>query len=174
MVQALGQKRFKAGAATLLIKVKAHRGDPVNEEVDIRAEMGRMKEEKEKAWNVPTNRTINQWSEVSKTKTETLITKQSAWAHHESMPHQKGPITSESPCPTRKGQLRQVIPPTGSSGRGKEGETRGIDEDDLGKTLMTKEACCMQLHIASRPTHGSTKLRRIKNEISVIYVKPSG
>jgi hypothetical protein len=41
----------KAKAGTLLIKcikVKAHRGCPLNEEEDIRAEMGRMKEEKEK------------------------------------------------------------------------------------------------------------------------------
>ena len=40
------QKRVKAGAASLLIKVKAHGGDPLNEEADIRAEMGRMKEER--------------------------------------------------------------------------------------------------------------------------------
>ena len=51
------QNRVQAGAATLLIKVKAHRGDPLNEETDIRAEMGRIKGEKEKtvgAWSVPT------------------------------------------------------------------------------------------------------------------------
>ena len=40
------QKRVEAGAATLLIKVKAHRGDPLNEEADIRAELGRRKEYK--------------------------------------------------------------------------------------------------------------------------------
>ncbi len=34
------QRRVEAGAATLLIKVKAHRGDPLNEEADIRAELG--------------------------------------------------------------------------------------------------------------------------------------
>ncbi len=33
------QERLKAGTATLLIKVKVHRGDPLNEESDIRAEM---------------------------------------------------------------------------------------------------------------------------------------
>jgi hypothetical protein len=31
------QKRVEAGGTTLLIKVKAHRGDPLNEETDIRA-----------------------------------------------------------------------------------------------------------------------------------------
>jgi hypothetical protein len=54
------QKRVKAKAATLLIEVKAHRGCPLNEETDIRAEMGRMKEEQEKTWSEQTNRTIYQ------------------------------------------------------------------------------------------------------------------
>ena len=35
------QKRVEAGVATLLIKVKTHRGDPLNEEADIRAELDR-------------------------------------------------------------------------------------------------------------------------------------
>ena len=39
------QKRVLVGAATLLIKVKAHRGDPLNEEADINAELGRLKEQ---------------------------------------------------------------------------------------------------------------------------------
>ena len=33
------QKRVKVGSVTLLIKVKVHRGDPLNEETEIRAEM---------------------------------------------------------------------------------------------------------------------------------------
>jgi ribonuclease HI len=73
------QQRVKAKAATLLIKVKAHRGCPLNEEADIRAEMGRMKQEKEKTWSTPTNRTIYQWSEASKTKDDVDTTKQTAW-----------------------------------------------------------------------------------------------
>jgi hypothetical protein len=39
------QQRVKAKSVTLLIKVKEHRGCPLNEETDIRAEMGRRKEE---------------------------------------------------------------------------------------------------------------------------------
>ena len=39
------QQRVKAKTATLLIKVKAHRGCPLNEEADIRTEMGRMNRE---------------------------------------------------------------------------------------------------------------------------------
>jgi hypothetical protein len=45
----------------------------------IKDEMGRMKEEQEKTWSEPTNRTIYQWSETSKTKNGTLTNKQSAW-----------------------------------------------------------------------------------------------
>jgi ribonuclease HI len=56
------QQRVKAKAATLLIKVKAHRGCPLNEEADIRAEMGRMKQGQEETWSTPTNRNIYQWS----------------------------------------------------------------------------------------------------------------
>ncbi len=62
------QQRVQTKTATLLIKVKVHRGCPFNEETDIRTEMGRRKEEQEKTWITPTNRTIYQWSEVSKTK----------------------------------------------------------------------------------------------------------
>jgi stress response protein SCP2 len=48
-------QRVKANATTLLIKVKVHRGYPLNEESDIRAEMGRMKQEQEKTWSTSTN-----------------------------------------------------------------------------------------------------------------------
>jgi hypothetical protein len=52
------QLRVQAGEATLLIKVKALRGDPLNEEAVIRAEMRRCKEQKEVIWDNPTNRTV--------------------------------------------------------------------------------------------------------------------
>ena len=45
------QKRVEAGATTLLIKVRTHRGDPLNEESDIRSELGHLKEYKETIWN---------------------------------------------------------------------------------------------------------------------------
>ena len=63
------QKRVEVGAITLLIKVKAHRGDPLNEEADIRAELGRLKEHKETIWNDSTDRTMYQWP-VTSTKHE--------------------------------------------------------------------------------------------------------
>ena len=45
------QRRVEAGAAALLIKVKAHRGDPMNEDTDIREDLGRLKEHKETIWD---------------------------------------------------------------------------------------------------------------------------
>ena len=38
-----------------------------------------MKQEQEKTWSTPTNRTIYQWSEVYKTKDGVSTTKQTAW-----------------------------------------------------------------------------------------------
>ena len=43
--------------------------------------MGRRKEENEKIWDTQTDRTIYQWSEPSKTKKGTLVTKTSVWTH---------------------------------------------------------------------------------------------
>jgi hypothetical protein len=54
----LQRVKVKVKATTLLIKVKAHHGCPLNEEEEIQAEMGRMKQEEEKTWITPTNRTI--------------------------------------------------------------------------------------------------------------------
>ncbi len=68
------QKRVLVGAVTLLVKVKAHRGDPLNEEADIRTEMGRHKEIKEVGWNDPTNRTIYRWKVGQ-------ITRSTAWTN---------------------------------------------------------------------------------------------
>jgi hypothetical protein len=47
---------------THTVKVKAHRGDPLDGEADIRSEVGLRKEQKEVIWNNPTNRNIYQWS----------------------------------------------------------------------------------------------------------------
>jgi hypothetical protein len=70
------QKRVEAGAATLLIKVKAHRGDPLNEETDIRAELGRRKTYKETIWDDLSDRTVYQWP-IKQGKTKVLKT--SVW-----------------------------------------------------------------------------------------------
>ncbi len=55
----------------MLVKVKGQRGDPLNEEADIRAEMGHHKEQKEVGWNNPTNRTIYQWKVGQHTRSTT-------------------------------------------------------------------------------------------------------
>jgi hypothetical protein len=55
------------------VKVKAHRGDPLNVETDIRTEMGCQKEQKEDIWDCPTNRTVYQWAIG-------LITRSTTWS----------------------------------------------------------------------------------------------
>ena len=42
------------------MKVKDRRGDPLNEEADIRTELDRLKEYKETIWNDSTDRTVYQ------------------------------------------------------------------------------------------------------------------
>ncbi len=51
---------MEAGVVTLVIKVKVHRGDPLNEETDIRAELGRRKAYKEAIWDDLSDRTVYQ------------------------------------------------------------------------------------------------------------------
>ena len=59
------QKRVESGVVTLLIKVKVHEGDPLNEESVIRSEFTRLKEYKETIWDDSTDRTIHQCSVTS-------------------------------------------------------------------------------------------------------------
>ena len=73
------QKRVEAGVTILLIEVKTHRGDPLNKEADIRAELGRLKEHKETIWDDSTDRTIYQWSVTSTKHEGTKILKTSVW-----------------------------------------------------------------------------------------------
>ena len=66
------QKRVEEETVTLLIKGKTHRGDPLNEEPDIRSELGRLKEYKETICDDSTDRTVYQcWFQtVTSTKQE--------------------------------------------------------------------------------------------------------
>jgi ribonuclease HI len=96
------QQRVKAKAATLLVKVKTHRGYPLNEEADIRAEMGRMKSDKEKTWDTSTNRTIYQWKEASKNKDGVETTKQTAWTQAVRNRMRQKAGSSKATGPTRK------------------------------------------------------------------------
>jgi hypothetical protein len=49
-------QRVRAGRATFLIKVKSHRGEPINERADILAEEGREISDDNKRWDVRTDR----------------------------------------------------------------------------------------------------------------------
>jgi hypothetical protein len=72
---------IQAGATTLLIKVKTHRGDPLNEETDIRTEIGRLKEHKETIWNDSSGRTVYEWPVTSTKHGGVTALKTSVWTN---------------------------------------------------------------------------------------------
>jgi hypothetical protein len=49
-------QRVRAGRATFLVKVKSHRGEPINERADTLAEEGRAISDEEKRWDDRTDR----------------------------------------------------------------------------------------------------------------------
>ncbi len=49
-------QRVRAGEATFLIKVKSHRGEPINERADTLAEEGREMSDDDKRWDDRTDR----------------------------------------------------------------------------------------------------------------------
>ena len=60
--------RIEAGAATFLIKIKAHRGEPMNEEADTLAEVRKEKEKESAKWTERTQRLIFKWAGQKKGK----------------------------------------------------------------------------------------------------------
>jgi len=56
-------KRTTAGAATFLVKAKAHRGEPANEEVDIQADKAISGKDVPTEWHDRTNRAVFKWQE---------------------------------------------------------------------------------------------------------------
>ena len=87
---------MEAGATTLLIKVKAHRGDPLNEESDIRVDLGGHKEYKETIWNDSSDRTVYQWSTTSTKHGGVTVLKTSLWTNtvHNYIRQKSGEIES--------------------------------------------------------------------------------
>ena len=57
------RKRTTAGAATFLVKVKAHRGEPANEEADIQANKAISGKDVPTEWHDRTNRAVFTWQE---------------------------------------------------------------------------------------------------------------
>jgi len=55
--------RTTAGAATFLVKVKVHRGEPANEEADIQADKAISGEDVATKWHNRTNRGVFTWQE---------------------------------------------------------------------------------------------------------------
>jgi len=57
------RKRTTAGASTFLVKVKAHRGEPANEEGDIQADKAISGKDVPTGWHDRTNRAVFTWQE---------------------------------------------------------------------------------------------------------------
>ena len=57
------RKRTTAGAATFLVKVKAHRGEPANEEADIQADKAISSKDVPTEWHDRTKRAVFTWQE---------------------------------------------------------------------------------------------------------------
>jgi len=57
------QKRTTAGTATFLVNVKAYRGEPANEEVDIQADKAFASKDVPTEWHDRTNRAVFTWQE---------------------------------------------------------------------------------------------------------------
>jgi ribonuclease HI len=60
--------RVNSGAATFLIKVKAHRGEPLNELADTLAEEAREAAKENREWIARTDRMVYQWQEEKSTR----------------------------------------------------------------------------------------------------------
>ena len=50
--------RITAGSATFLIKVKSHRGEPINEQADDLADEGRQEEDNASTWTTRSGRIV--------------------------------------------------------------------------------------------------------------------
>jgi len=57
------QNRTTAGAATFLVKMKAHRGEPANEEANIQANKAISGKDVPTEWHDRTNRAVFTWQE---------------------------------------------------------------------------------------------------------------
>jgi len=57
------RKRTTAGPATFLVKVKAHQGEPANEEADIQADKAISGKDVPTEWHDRTNAAVFTWSE---------------------------------------------------------------------------------------------------------------
>jgi len=58
------RKRATAGASTFLVKVKAHRGEPANEEADVQADKAISGKDVPTEWHDSTNRAVFTWQEL--------------------------------------------------------------------------------------------------------------
>ena len=75
-ILAVLSSRIMAGSATFLVKVKSHRGEPLNEKADLLAEQGRRESDEKKRWNERTDRIV-----FSLDKQDDVCAHTSAWTN---------------------------------------------------------------------------------------------
>ena len=63
------RERVQKGARTFMIKVKAHRGEPLNELADTQAENARQLHDNCRQWTVRTPNMTYEWSDINGVKT---------------------------------------------------------------------------------------------------------
>ena len=65
------ERKNRSRRSDLLIKIKAHRGEPMNEEADTLAEVGREKEKETAKWTERTQKLIFKWTGQKNAKQRT-------------------------------------------------------------------------------------------------------
>jgi len=74
------RKRTTAGAATFLVRVKAHRGEPANEEADIQADKAISGKDIPTEWHDRSNRAVFTWQEPRRKRgTVSYADRKSTW-----------------------------------------------------------------------------------------------
>jgi hypothetical protein len=139
----------------------------LNEEEDIRAEIGRLKEYKETIWNDSSDRTVYEWPVTSTKLGGTTVLKTSVWTNtvNNYISQKMGEI---DPCKALEiGALKwckEHIPRNGN------------DLTEEGQILLedTRGECLNQLYTVSRQISGETRSPTTRNQTNVISTKRCG
>jgi len=73
------RERIEQGLLTIFIKIKAHRGNPLNEPADRWADEGRPWQSENIRWSLPTNRPIFSWTENGTTHRSPMNPRVKKW-----------------------------------------------------------------------------------------------
>ena len=127
--------RIEAGRATFFVKVKSHRGEPLNERADTLAEKGRARPEDEKRWNERTDR-------MTFTVTQQGNSKTSVWTDSVRNAFRKQAGQSKTPLRMCTSWLRE----TGPGGYGTPGIRGGCSQLGQGERQQRVASSKMSRH----------------------------